>query len=123
MKNILSILIVFVFIISIISCSPVTNSEGDNTENYIVYSIDGNSFAVDNFEKREATWLSTITNDEYLLYDSSDLSTDILTNRRGKLVIERVVGIVTDFPVCDGMVLNPYNEILDILVTSLVMKR
>ena len=38
----------------------------------------------------------TETDNIYQIYDSSDLTEDILANRQGKLIIEKCVGIVSD---------------------------
>ena len=43
---------------------------------------------------------------KYELYDSNDLTAEILENRDGKLIVERCVGIVTDAETGDGMILN-----------------
>lgn len=43
---------------------------------------------------------------DYELYDSGDLTVEMLENRNGKLIIERCVGIVTDAETGDGMILN-----------------
>lgn len=47
---------------------------------------------------------------DFELYDSSELSNEILENRDGTTIIERCIGIVTDKESGDGKVLNAYDK-------------
>ena len=48
-----------------------------------------------------------------LVYDASELTADILENRRGTMVVERCFGVVTDAKQGDGRVLNPADKDYD----------
>lgn len=41
------------------------------------------------------------------VYDSSDITSEVLENRDGNLIIERVIGRVTDRETGEGKILNP----------------
>jgi hypothetical protein len=82
----------------------VNNPVQTNAKTYIVDTqeitvdyTEAEEFFLNDFEKRYS---------DYELYDSGDLTADILEHRNGKRIIERCVGIVTDSETCDGMILN-----------------
>lgn len=68
---------------------------------------------VGNYTKIEQDFLNQlkvngITN--YVIYDSEEITADILENRKGITVIERCIGIVTDIKNGDGIILNACDE-------------
>ena len=68
-----------------------------DTQEITVDYTEAEEFFLKDFEKRYS---------DYDLYDSNDLTDEILENRNGKRIIERCVGIVTDSETGDGMILN-----------------
>lgn len=48
--------------------------------------------------------------DKVFLYDSDDLTTEMLESRKGTVIIERCIGIVTDKETGDGLILNYHHE-------------
>lgn len=50
---------------------------------------------------------------EYKIYDASELSAEILENRKGTVIVERCIGFVTDKTTGDGKVLNAYDKNYD----------
>lgn len=49
----------------------------------------------------------------FKIYDSSELSAEILESRKGDVVVERCIGIVTNKMTGDGKVLNAYDKQYD----------
>lgn len=43
---------------------------------------------------------------DYVLYDSSELTQEVLTHRQGTVIMERCIGLVTNGQTGDGEVLN-----------------
>lgn len=62
----------------------------------VAYS-EAEEFFLKDFERRFS---------DYELYDSGDLTAEMLETRNGKLIVERCVGIVTDAETGDGTILN-----------------
>lgn len=56
--------------------------------------------------------------DEVAIYDSNDLTLDMLENRNGRVIIERCYGVVIDAENGAGKVLNPYDEDYDYISYS-----
>lgn len=90
--------------IAVVLMYSVNNPVQTNAKTYIVDTqeitvdyTEAEEFFLNDFEKRYS---------DYELYDSGDLTADILEHRNGKRIIERCVGIVTDSETCDGMILN-----------------
>ena len=50
--------------------------------------------------------LDAAGNKEIIVYDSSELSAEILENRLGQTVVDRCIGIVKDVDTGDGILLN-----------------
>lgn len=71
------------------------------------YDFDGATVTVD-YSEAEGFFLKDIERrfSDYELYDSGDLTAEMLEHRNGKLIIERCVGIVTDAETGDGLILN-----------------
>lgn len=55
---------------------------------------------------------------EVVIYDSDDLTLEMLESRNGKVIIERCYGVVIDAENGDGKVLNPYDEDFDYISYS-----
>ena len=89
------IMIVMVLAILIITQGKSTEHtyEVDTEEITVDYS-DAEKFFLRDFEQRYP---------DYQIYDSGDLTAEILENRNGKVIVERCVGIVTDSETGDGM--------------------
>lgn len=51
-----------------------------------------------------------ISEDKVFLYDADDLTTEMLESRRGTVIIERCIGMVTDKENGDGLILNYHHE-------------
>lgn len=47
---------------------------------------------------------------DYVLYDASELTAEVLENRMGTVIIERCIGFVTNGQTGDGELLNPANK-------------
>ena len=55
---------------------------------------------------------------DVIIYDSNDLTLDMLENRNGQVIIERCYGVVIDDENGAGKVLNPYDEDYDYISYS-----
>lgn len=66
-----------------------------------------NSSQIDNIESCLLGLLNAAGNENIMIYDSSELTADILENRHGTMIVERCLGVVTNAEQGDGVVLNP----------------
>lgn len=71
------------------------------------FEFNGNSICVD-YTDSEAAFLEEFEKEVYLyqLYDSSELTGDMLENRNGSVIVERCIGIVVNKETGDGRLLN-----------------
>ena len=71
------------------------------------YDFSGGKITVD-YSEAEEFFLKDFERrfSDYELYDSGDLTAEMLENRNGKLIVERCVGIVSDAETGDGTILN-----------------
>ena len=78
----------------------------NNTQPIVINAHDGKN-NVSQFNSSQVEFYDNmVTNVESVeIYDSSKLTTDILTNRNGKIIIEKVIGEVTNNKL-DGKILN-----------------
>lgn len=100
MKKVCSLLIA-VFLLISCGCSAKEKS--------VVVEFNGAQHTITGFEKIESSLLSLLSvagNDNIELYDCSDLTAEVLENRKGTTIVERCIGIVTDRRSGDGKVLN-----------------
>ena len=73
------------------------------------FKINGDYKEVGDYSETEERLLDELCADglgSYVLYDSSELTIDILENRNGTTIIERCIGIVTNKVAGDGKILN-----------------
>lgn len=121
MKKIIACLMVFIMIISLCACGNNETAEQSSTDNEIIgeTSFSGNTFII-NGEPREvadyygiedAFVLELYENgyEHMLIYDTDELTAEILENRtqQDSIIIERVIGMVTNREQNgDGIVLN-----------------
>lgn len=92
-----------IMVVAILAALTVT--QGKSTEH--TYEVDTEEITVD-YSEAEEFFLKDFEKryPNYQIYDSGDLTVEILENRNGKVVVERCVGIVTDSETGDGMILN-----------------
>lgn len=70
------------------------------------YELNGNRYKIGDTYRIEQAFF-----DGYIrVYDSNELTEKILLNRKGTLIIERCIGVVTDANNGDGRVLNAQNR-------------
>lgn len=83
----------------------ITITQGKSTKH--TYEVDTKEITVD-YTEAEEFFLNDFEKryPDYQIYDSGDLTVEILENRNGKVIVERCVGIVTDSETGDGMILN-----------------
>ena len=77
------------------------------------YEFDGRCIDIpqyDGIEEAVVSMLGALGMKNVVVYDSADLTPEILRHRRGKTVVERCIGIVTDMGSGDGVVLNEAGE-------------
>lgn len=73
------------------------------------FEINGDVRDIGDYSEIEASFLEG--NPEYVLYDASDLTTEILENRKGTVIVERCIGIVTETDdIKHGIILNDNNS-------------
>jgi uncharacterized protein YabN with tetrapyrrole methylase and pyrophosphatase domain len=68
-----------------------------------------NSSITKNSTVTELTDINTVNTNELMVIDESQLTSDILENRNGKIIISRVIGKCINLN-CDGVILNPYRD-------------
>lgn len=115
MKKILSVLLAF-FLLPVVGCAKAPDGGqitpvGDTIEQGITLQ---KCLEYDNarWQRIEARFVADVLERmprEYKLYDSSELSAEILESRNGVVIIERCIGFVTDKTTGDGEVLNAYD--------------
>lgn len=95
------------------------------------FEVNGNSICVDYTDAEEA-FLEEFEKDTYLyqLYDSSELTGDMLEHRNGSVIVERCIGIVVNKETGDGRLLNypdpdyyyiSYNSVDDVRDGTIVL--
>lgn len=110
------ILLCFILILSFVLPCGCTTSMPATEEAQVrntVFEINGEQCDIGDYLETEDLFLMELADSgitEYELYDSSELTADILENRNGILVIERCIGLVIDGNEGDGIVLNAYDE-------------
>lgn len=112
MKRLLTLLLATSFLlVTVCGCAsnsapiPELASEESKPTKFIV---DGKEINVD-YSETERDFLDNFEMDwacQYTLYDASELTSEVLENRCGSLIIERCIGIVTDADFGDGRLLN-----------------
>ncbi len=92
-----------IMVVAILAALTVT--QGKSTEH--TYEVDTEEITVD-YSEAEEFFLKDFEKryPDYQIYDSGDLTVEILENRNGEVIVERCVGIVTDSETGDGMILN-----------------
>lgn len=92
-------------IIIVMVLATLIITQGKSTEH--TYEVDTEEITVD-YSDAEKFFLRDFEQGypDYQIYDSGDLTAEILENRNGKVIVERCVGIVTDSETGDGMILN-----------------
>lgn len=100
-KIFLSVAIIMIVMILV----TLTITQGKSTKH--TYEVDTEEITVD-YSDAEKFFLSDFEQryPDYQIYDSGDLTAEILENRNGRVIVERCVGIVTDSETGDGMILN-----------------
>ncbi len=95
-------LMIFALVVSLlaVSCACTVSGKAD-------------SFQIDDIESCLVDLLRAAGNENIVVYDASELTADILENRRGTMVVERCFGVVTDAKQGDGRVLNPADKDYD----------
>lgn len=68
---------------------------------------------IDKIEDCMVDLLAAAGRENIVVYDSSELTADILENRRGTTIVERCFGMVTDAENGDGVMLNPADKEYD----------
>ena len=95
------------------------------------FEVNGSSICVDYTDAEEA-FLEEFERDVYLyqLYDSSELTGDMLEHRNGSVIVERCIGIVVNKETGDGRLLNcpdpdyyyiSYNSVDDVREGTIVL--
>lgn len=121
MKKLLTI-VLWIFLLSLSAYGCVTdstpkaneaNSVREITPTRHYYNIDGKRQDVGDYSTLERGFLSRYEYDGEPIskvYDTSRLSYSTITKRKGKVICERCIGIVTDADNGDGRVLNTDDE-------------
>lgn len=91
-----------------------TSNHLQTTQNPGVFSIHVGVEDVGDYTKTEELFLAELRTNglvDYEMYDSSELSADVLENRKGTTIIERCIGVVTDASSGNehGIVLNAHD--------------
>lgn len=104
MKKVSIIIIAAIIIASFAGC----NNKSISTENF------NGEFQQENiYLKSENIFIKEMKSlgyNDFTIYDFDDVSREILENRNGKVIVERVIGVVTSYD-GDGKVLNSDNYI------------
>ena len=123
MKKIIAFLMVLVMSVSFFACSN-GNGDDDSADTTAapidvdvdfdnnIFAINGKAEKVADYTEIENDFVSNFSKDSVVIYNSQDLTAEILENRAGtgKTVVERVIGMVTNEDrKGDGVVLNTTN--------------
>lgn len=128
-------LCVFIFIfllsLSVVGCANITSYTTEASVNDIEQSsekeLSGNYFEINgimknigDYKKIENSFLVDFyknylpdinkSEGEVFIYDTSDITEDMLNNRKGTVIIERCIGMVTNKATGDGQILNSKTE-------------
>lgn len=112
MKRIFSTLLVIAFVLLLAGCakSPSIQSNPKPANQCRVFNINGSDKDIGDYLETEELFLMEFEEThgitDYKLYDASELTAEILENRKGTWVIERCIGLVTDKQTGDGKLLN-----------------
>ena len=101
MKKWIALVLAGCFLLPFCGCMPQRNT--------ITVEINGSDREINSFEEIEKSFLNLLDAAGWQnveLYDCSELTVDILENRKGTTVVERCIGLVTDKEAGDGMILN-----------------
>lgn len=115
-RAVLSVFIAAVFVMSGCSASnepvmesvePAEESVSEVERKTAEFEVNGETVCVD-YTDAEQSFLEELEKEFYLyqLYDSSELTGDMLENRNGSVIIERCIGIVGNKDTGDGRLLN-----------------
>lgn len=96
MKKLAAILIT-VFLVLTVSCVCVAAGEKEYSQ-------------IDDIESCLVDLLAAAGHENIVVYDSSELTAEILENRRGTTVVERCFGMVKNAESGDGIILNPEDK-------------
>lgn len=103
MKRFISLFVVSVFLLlSVVGCAPSTPRM--ETE----FEVNGKLINIGDYTDTEEQFLSDFRKNgvNFKVYDTRELTAEILENRKGTTVIERCIGFVVDKEAGDGMILN-----------------
>lgn len=128
-KRVVQLLIpLLIILILLVGCAHSTPEQAEESKNVEVteeckavkeekvlktdFEVDGRTISVGDYSKYEDEFIAefekSFSKDNYVIYDCSELTADILESRKGKFVVERCIGIVTD-DVGSGRLLNYEN--------------
>lgn len=139
MKRVLVSILVFLLSLSVVGCAKVapdtaeTSTEPqvsqvtEQTTEQVEESPIGNYFEINGVMRDIGDYTETeelflmdfyenylptlgISEDKVFLYDSDDLTTEMLESRKGTVIIERCIGMVTDKENGDGLILNYHSD-------------
>ena len=95
---------------NIMDFSTTNDAQTDKKVLQRVFNFNGSNNDIGDYTETEKLFLiefeKTHGITDYELYDASELTTEILENRKGTWVIERCIGLVTDKQTGDGTLLN-----------------
>lgn len=100
MKKVFSLLMV-AFLLITCGCSAKEKS--------VTVELNGSQHTITGFEEIESSLISLLSaagDNNIELYDCSELTAEVLENRKGTTIVERCIGIVTDKQAGDGRILN-----------------
>lgn len=100
-------LMLSVFLLCICACSSA-DAAAQQVESHF-FKVNDQYIEVRDYQELERSFLDYIESSgvcEYAVYDSSELTAEILENRNGVIIVERCIGIVSDKDTGDGILLN-----------------
>lgn len=108
MKKLL-IVTLLVTLLALVGCT----FRGEPAPKSVDVEFNGHSHTITGFEEIENSLVSLLDAagfEKIVVYDCSDLTADVLENRKGTTVVERCIGLVTDKQTGDGKILNTESE-------------
>lgn len=94
MKKLIAFLLVSILLVVLCVCVTACN----------------NPSPIEDIETSLVRLLDAAGHENITVYDASELTAEILENRRGTMVVERCIGMITDAEQGDGVILNACDE-------------
>lgn len=112
-KKLSGILLAFIVLIGVAGCKTSRVPEEDTVSVPTVFAYDGAEITVPDYLETEELFITELfgaKRGSYKVYDASELTLDTLKHRKGTTIIERCIGLVSNYQNGDAILLNPPDD-------------